>query len=178
MNLIATATSSCPCASDLAHCHGNSIATISKPRVYLPRAANSVTLVLGRGSGSGTVFARFCHLHKPVNLRKQAIYVVFLQFRRLEKKPQIEYNSLVVDALQVFFKSTRPPGSCCPEMGLCARSSGSTAWRNMSLRHVSLRETGWSRNPTSFGFARRNRDHRVRRRTDHSASTPSLLHRK
>jgi hypothetical protein len=34
-------------------------------------------------------------------------------------------------------------------------------WRNMSLRHVSLREMGWSRNPTSFGFAGRNRNHRV-----------------
>ena len=38
----------------------------------------------------------------------------------------------------------------------------------MSLRHVSLREMGWSRNPTSFGFARRNRNQRVRRRTDQS----------
>src|SRR5207244_11696779 len=40
------------------------------------------------------------------------------------------------------------------------------AWRNMSLRHVSLREMGWSRNPTSFGFARRSRNHRARRRTE------------
>src|SRR3981189_1789158 len=48
----------------------------------------------------------------------------------------------------------------------------------MSLRHVSLREMGWSRNPTSFGFARRNRNHRVRRRTENSANTPCLLHRK
>src|SRR5258706_11689925 len=48
----------------------------------------------------------------------------------------------------------------------------------MSLRHVSLREMGWSRNPTSSGFARRIWNHRVRRRTEHSANTPSLLHRK
>src|SRR6202023_4288840 len=53
-----------------------------------------------------------------------------------------------------------------PEIGLRARSSGALTWRNMSLRHVSLREMGWSRNPTSFGFARRNRNHRVRRPTE------------
>jgi hypothetical protein len=60
-----------------------------------------------------------------------------------------------------------------------------------SLRHVPLRGTGWSRNPsvsgckpaglraspTSFGFARRNRNQRVRRRTENSENTPSLLHK-
>src|SRR5690242_13720323 len=34
----------------------------------------------------------------------------------------------------------------------------------MSLRHVPLRGTGWSRNPTSSGVAQRNRNQRVRRR--------------
>src|SRR6266576_3341751 len=48
----------------------------------------------------------------------------------------------------------------------------------MSLRHVSLREMGWSRNPTSFGFAKGEPESQGRRRTDHSASTPSLLHTK
>src|SRR5213594_1723244 len=75
-------------------------------------------------------------------------------------------------------KSTRPPGKSDPGFGLRARSSGALTWRNMSLRHVSLRETGWSRNPTSSGFAQRDRSQRVRRRTDQSANTPSLLHRK
>src|SRR5258708_22233025 len=75
-------------------------------------------------------------------------------------------------------KSTRPPGKSDPEFGLRARSSGARTWRNISLRHVSLREMGWSRNPTSSGFARRIWNHRVRRRTEHSANTPSLLHRK
>src|SRR6266566_460934 len=35
----------------------------------------------------------------------------------------------------------------------------------MSLRHVPLRGTGWSRNPTSSGVAEQSRDQRVRRRT-------------
>src|ERR1700747_2556096 len=35
----------------------------------------------------------------------------------------------------------------------------------MSLRHVPLRGTGWSRNPTSSGVAQQGRDQRVRRRT-------------
>src|SRR5205807_4759463 len=75
-------------------------------------------------------------------------------------------------------KSTRPPGKSDPEFGLRARSSVARHWRNMSLRHVSLREMGWSRNPTSFGFARAKPESQGRRRTDHSASTPSLLHKK
>src|SRR5260370_36165494 len=64
---------------------------------------------------------------------------------------RIEYNFSVVDSLQVSAKSTRPPGTSDPEFGLRARSSGARTWRNMSLRHVSLREMGWSRNPTSSG---------------------------
>src|SRR5260370_2311427 len=47
-------------------------------------------------------------------------------------------------------------------------AQGASTWRNMSLRHVALREMGWSKNPTSSGFARRNRNHRVRRRTENS----------
>src|SRR5260370_17644245 len=82
----------------------------------------------------------------------------------LEKMLRIEYNFSVVDSLQVSSKSTRPPGTSDPEFGLRARSPGARTWRNMSLRHVSLRETGWSRNPTSSGFAQRNRNQRVRRR--------------
>src|SRR6266550_7211348 len=100
-------------------------------------------------------------------------------FQLLEKKPRFEYNSWVVDGFQFSFKSTRPPGTCDPEIELRARSSGGArTWRNMSLRHVSLREMGWSRNPTSFGFARAKPESQGRRRTDHSASTPSLLHKK
>src|SRR5467141_4835600 len=94
----------------------------------------------------------------------------------LENVLQLGYTYDVVDSLEVSFKSTRPPGKCDPEIGLRARSSGARTWRNMSLRHVSLREMGWSRNPTSSGFAQRNRNQRVRRRTDQSANTPSLLH--
>src|SRR5215472_18478638 len=45
----------------------------------------------------------------------------------------------------------------------------------MSLRHVPLRGTGWSRNPTSSGVAEQSRDQRVRRRTGNSANTPFLL---
>src|SRR5258707_15708871 len=102
----------------------------------------------------------------------------FLPVPALRMPPRISYTECVVDSFPDSSKSTRPPGNWDPGIELRARSLGSLTWRNMSLRHVSLREMGWSRNPTSFGFAGRNRDHRVRRRTDHSASTPSLLHRK
>src|SRR5712692_2927443 len=44
----------------------------------------------------------------------------------LEKHIRIEYNSDVVDSLQVSSKSTRPPGKCDPVIGLRARSSGGT----------------------------------------------------
>src|SRR5712664_1513657 len=96
----------------------------------------------------------------------------------LEKLAWIDYNFGVVDSFQVSFKSTRPPGQGDPEFGSAPGAAWSSAWRNMSLRHVSLREMGWSRNPTSSGFARRNRNHRVRRRTENSANTPCLLHKK
>src|SRR5216683_4591882 len=96
----------------------------------------------------------------------------------LENALRLGYTYGVVDSFRDSSKSTRPPGIGDPEIELRARSLGPRTWRNMSLRHVSLREMGWSRNPTSSGFARRIRNHRVRRRTDQSASTPSLLHRK
>src|SRR5258708_19029027 len=106
----------------------------------------------------------------------------------LENVLQLGYTYGVVDSLEVSFKSTRPPGKCDPEFGLRARSSGPLTWRNMSLRHVSLREMGWSRNPTSSGFAPAKPESkgkasaafagRTKRRSEHSEHTPSLLHRK
>src|SRR5260370_7141975 len=97
---------------------------------------------------------------------------------------RIEYNFCVVDSFPDTSKSTRPPGQSDPQIGSAPGASESWAWRKsfgptvrkvMSLRHVSLREMGWSRNPTS---PVQHRDQRVRRPTEHSANTPSLLHRK
>jgi hypothetical protein len=62
-----------------------------------------------------------------------------------------EYNFIVVDSLLVTSKSTRPPGQSDPESGSAPGASGPFAWRNMSLRHVPLRGTGWSRNPSVSG---------------------------
>src|SRR5260370_25507396 len=97
---------------------------------------------------------------------------------------RIEYNFCVVDSFQARSKSTRTTGQSDPQIGSAPGASESWAWRKsfgptvrkvMSLRHVSLREMGWSRNPTS---PVQHRDQRVRRPTEHSANTPSLLHRK
>jgi hypothetical protein len=68
----------------------------------------------------------------------------------LEKLAWIDYNFKVSIRSSDSFKSTRPPGRSDPEIGSAPGAAKSPAWRNMSLRHVSLREMGWSRKPYEF----------------------------
>src|SRR5258707_122660 len=82
----------------------------------------------------------------------------------LEKRVSAEYNSNRRFVIGDLPKSTSPPGQSDPEIGSAPGASRTLAWKNMSLRHVPLRGTGWSRNPTSSGVAQRNRNQRVRRR--------------
>jgi hypothetical protein len=65
----------------------------------------------------------------------------------------IEYNFVVVDSQFGSLQIDTSARLKWTEIRLCARSLESLAWRKMSLRHVPLRGMGWSRNPTSFGFA-------------------------
>ena len=118
----------------------------------------------GGEPSTGLSFRTFCLPVELVSSRKQTIYTGSWRFQILEKKPQCEYNPGVVESL---LGSTRPPG----KRGL---PTGSRPGANCATRlekHESSprsrsREMGWSRNPTSFGFARRSRNHRVRRRTE------------
>src|SRR6266446_4176533 len=67
--------------------------------------------------------------------------------RKSVRSGTLKWLSISVSAS---FKSTRPPGRSDPETGSAPGAAKSPAWRNMSLRHVSLREMGWSRKPYEF----------------------------
>lgn len=124
-----------------------------------------------------------------INLRKQDTYIRFGFPNVLEKVDANEYNF----GLSIGFwlpsnrhvRQARVIRKAALRQEPAGHSPGETSlqgqpWslRVNSLRHVPLRGTGWSRNPTSLGFAQRSRDQRVRRRTENSANTPSLLQRK
>ena len=68
----------------------------------------------------------------------------------LEKKASIGYTDLAVDSQQVSSKidtSAKPIDS--RQFSFRARNEVGSSLSKISLRHVSLREIGWSRNPTS-----------------------------
>src|SRR6267378_2739210 len=96
----------------------------------------------------------------------------------LENVLQLGYTYGVVDSLEVSFKSTRPPGKCDPEIGLRARSSGATDLeKHESSPRLAARD-GMEQEPYEFRIRPAKPESQGRRRTDHSANTPSLLHTK
>jgi hypothetical protein len=67
---------------------------------------------------------------------------------RLENLLQISYNIFVVDSLLTL--QNRHVGQVKFRVGFVPEAKNYFAWKVMSLRHVSLREMGWSRKPYEF----------------------------